>query len=98
MFDFVLVNPERFSPSQGAQQTSGAGLLARLYCMWLLTRWPAARADISDSSPASTAPATIMAKHWAFCPGDSVLGPFTPRRSKHADCAAKCVPPPTVPT
>jgi hypothetical protein len=41
--------------------------------MWLLKRWPAARADIRDSSPASTAPAMIMAKCWAFYPGESVL-------------------------
>jgi hypothetical protein len=42
-------------------------LVDLLYFMWLLTS-PAARADISDSSPASTAPATTVATRLAFSP------------------------------
>jgi hypothetical protein len=73
-------------------------LLDLLYFMWLLTRWPAACAEIRDSSPARTAPATTVAKSLALDPGDSLLAPLTPSRSKQADCEASCVPPPTVPT
>eukprot|EP01018_Ginkgo_biloba_P032249 Gb_26606 [translate_table: standard] len=66
--------------------------------MWLLTSWPAAKADMRESSPARTAPATILAKHWAFAPADSAFAPFTPSRFKQAACEANWVPPPTVPT
>lgn len=66
--------------------------------MWLLTSCPAAIADISDSSPAKTEPATTLANSLAFDPGDPMLAPFTPSRFRHADCDASCVPPPTVPT
>lgn len=73
-------------------------LLDRLYFMWLLTSCPAARADMRDSSPASTEPATMVASSLEFEPGESLLAPFTPSRFKQADCDASCVPPPTVPT
>lgn len=73
-------------------------LLDLLYFMWLWTRWPAACAEMRDSSAARTAPATTVAKSLAFDPGDSLLAPLTPSRSKQADCEASCVPPPTVPT
>lgn len=73
-------------------------LLDLLYFMWLLTRWPAACAEMRDSSPARTAPATTVAKSLELDPGDSLLAPLTPSRSKQADCEASCVPPPTVPT
>lgn len=73
-------------------------LLDLLYFMWLWTRWPAAWAEMRDSSPARTAPATTEARSLAFDPGDSLFAPLTPSRSKQADCEASCVPPPTVPT
>lgn len=66
--------------------------------MWLLTSWPAARADIKDNSPARTEPATMVANSLEFDPGESLLAPFTPSRFRHADCDASWVPPPTVPT
>lgn len=53
----------------------GAGVLVRvggadrLCCMCALTRCPAARALQSDSSPASTAAATMRANRLAFSPG-----------------------------
>ncbi|MFS7996509.1 hypothetical protein Hanom_Chr12g01130771 [Helianthus anomalus] len=66
--------------------------------MWLLTSCPAAIADINDSSPASTEPATTVANSRAFAPGTSRFEPLAPSKFKHADCEASCVPPPTVPT
>lgn len=52
---------------------------AYLLCvMWLLTRWPAARADMSDSSPASTVAHTTLASCLAFSPGQTWLAPCTP--------------------
>lgn len=60
-------------------------LLDLLYFMWLLTSCPAARADMRDSSPARTAPATTRAKFVEFAPGVSMLEPFTPSRFRHAD-------------
>lgn len=45
-----------------------AGVL-RLCAMWLLTRWPAARALQRLNSPASTPAATIRASFRAFSPG-----------------------------
>lgn len=48
-----------------------------LCLMWLLTRWPAAKADMRDSSPASTAPHTIRARLVAFVPGSSWWAPCT---------------------
>lgn len=69
-----------------------------LYFMWLLTSCPEAMADIRDSSPAKTAPATMVAKSLEFDPGSSLLAPFTPSMFKQADWDASCVPPPTVPT
>ena len=73
-------------------------LLDLLYFIWLLTSCPAAIADMSDSSPARTEPATMVASSLEFAPGDSLLAPFTPSKLRHADWDASCVPPPTVPT
>lgn len=73
-------------------------LLDLLYFMWLLTSCPAAMAGINDNSPASTEPATMVARSLAFDPGHSLLAPFTPSRLRHADWEASWVPPPTVPT
>nr|GMC62529.1 polyadenylate-binding protein 2 [Ipomoea batatas] len=53
-------------------------LLDLLYFMWLFTSCPAEIADMRDSSPARTAPATMVAKSLAFVPGESLLAPFTP--------------------
>lgn len=44
---------------------------ARFSDKWLLIRWPAARADINDSSPASTAAHTTFANWSAWAPGRS---------------------------
>jgi hypothetical protein len=82
----------------GLSVSSARALLDLLYFMWLWTRWPAACAEMRDSSAARTAPATTVAKSRALDPGDSLLAPLTPSRSKQADCEASCVPPPTVPT
>jgi hypothetical protein len=47
-----------------------------LLCLrWLLTKWPAASADMRDSSPASTVPHTILARVSAFSPGFVLLAP-----------------------
>lgn len=46
--------------------------------MWLLTRWPAARAAMSESSPARTVAHTTRASCRAFSPGHSWLAPCTP--------------------
>jgi len=73
-------------------------LIDLLYFMWLLTSWPAEIADMRDSSPARTEPATIVAKSLAFEPGASLFAPLTPSKFKQADCDASWVPPPTVPT
>ena len=53
--------------------------------MWLFTSCPAAMADIRDSSPAKTDPATMVAKSLEFDPGDSLLAPFTPCKFKQAN-------------
>lgn len=45
-------------------------------CIWERTRWPAARAAMRLSSPASTVPATIRARRSAFSPGRWVLAPL----------------------
>ncbi|GER36655.1 ribosomal L27e protein family [Striga asiatica] len=55
-------------------------------------------ADIRESSPANTDPATMVARSCEFEPGDSLFAPFTPSRFRQADCDANWVPPPTVPT
>lgn len=73
-------------------------LLDRLYFMWLCTSCPDAMADMRESSPARTAPATILASCLEFKPGESLLAPLTPSKFKQADWDASCVPPPTVPT
>lgn len=49
-----------------------------LWVMWLLTRCPAARAAIRESSPASTVPQTTRASWRAFSPGSLELEPWTP--------------------
>lgn len=41
----------------------------RLCLKWLLTKCPAASADIRDNSPAKTVPQTMRAKLHAFWPG-----------------------------
>lgn len=46
-----------------------------LCCKWLFTRWPAASADMSESSPASTVPHTMRANLLAFSPGHSLFAP-----------------------
>ncbi|WVY94179.1 hypothetical protein V8G54_033267, partial [Vigna mungo] len=53
-------------PSQ--DETLDISLLDLLYFMWLFTNCPAAIADISDSSPARTDPATMVAKTLEFDP------------------------------
>lgn len=83
------------SPNQTDLDTPSVDLL---YFIWLLTSWPAARADIRESSPAKTAPEIIVANRLELSPGDWMLAPFTPSRFKQADWEASCVPPPTVPT
>lgn len=60
-------------------------LIDLLYFMWLLTSWPDAMADISDSSPANTEPATMAARSLEFDAGDSLHAPLTPSRFRHAD-------------
>ena len=76
----------------------GSWALDRLCLRWLFTRWPAARADINDNSPANTVAHTIWASCLAFSPGVSELLPLHPSICKHADWALNIVPPPTVPT
>jgi len=73
--------PSSGFPQEVALETSLHDLL---YFMWLFTSCPAAMADIRDSSPARTAPATMEAKSLEFDPGDPLLAPFTPRRFRHA--------------
>lgn len=78
----------------------GAALVTalRLWAMWALTRWPAQRALLSDSSPAST-PAPMMRASWrALSPGVSWWAPRTPSRSSMALWGSRIVPPPMVPT
>jgi len=78
----------------------GAALVTalRLWAMWALTRWPAHRALLSDSSPAST-PAPMMRASWrALSPGVSWCAPRTPSRSSMALWGSRIVPPPIVPT
>lgn len=77
---------------------SAIGPFARLWIRWLWTRWPAASAEHSDSSPAITVAQMIRASCCAFAPGVSAFAPCTPRIFRHADCAGNDVPPPTVPT
>lgn len=60
-------------------------LLDLLYFMWLLTSCPAAIADIRDTSPAKTAPATMLANCRELPPDVSLFAPFTPSRLRHAD-------------
>lgn len=80
------------------QEPLDRSLVDLLYFMWLFTSWPAARADMRESSPARTEPAIMVARRLAFAPGVSKLAPLTPSRSKQADCEASWVPPPIVPT
>lgn len=56
-----------------------------LYFMWLLTSCPAEMADIKESSPAKTDPATMIDKSLEFEPGESLLAPLTPSKFKQAD-------------
>lgn len=55
------------------------------YLKWLLTNCPLAKAAIRESSPANTAPQTILANCLALSPGVAMWGPFTPNSSRHAD-------------
>mmetsp|Transcript_7878 Transcript_7878/g.26807 ORF Transcript_7878/g.26807 Transcript_7878/m.26807 type:complete len:225 (+) Transcript_7878:242-916(+) len=68
--------------------------------MWLRTRWLAASAAMSESSPARTAAATMVPRRRALVPGASGAraAPRHPIISRHAPCAGSEVPPPTVPT
>src|SRR6201999_1207317 len=65
--------------------TVGPGVVGRLetgvlfMLMWARMRCPAASADINESSPAITAPATRRARAWAFMPGVVGWGPCIPR-------------------
>lgn len=61
-------------------------------------RCPAAKAPISDSSPAITDAHIILANLCAFAPGSTWFAPFTPSSSSIALCGDRTVPPPTVPT
>lgn len=87
----VLVNPNvLLLSSTGVVGMLGAGVGAlegtwdRLCAIWACTRWPAARAEQRDNSPASTA-AAIMRDNWrAFSPGVVMFGPRTPKRSSMA--------------
>lgn len=87
-----------------APVAGGAGVLdlvagaLRLCAIWLLTKWPAARALQRDNSPARTAAATIRASLRALSPGLVGCEPRTPRRSSIAACGSRIVPPPRVPT
>ena len=65
--------------SVGADEVAAAsvvGALALLWTKWLFTRCPAANADMRESSPASTVPATILANWRAFSPGVSLCAPI----------------------
>eukprot|EP00967_Tisochrysis_lutea_P132551 scaffold231562_cov28-Tisochrysis_lutea.AAC.1 len=70
----------------------------RIFSKWARIRWPAESAESSDSSPARTAPATIVASSRALEPGSFGAAPATPSISRQARCGRKIVPPPTVPT
>ena len=62
-----------------------------LWVMWLLTRWPAARAAMRDSSPASTEAQSTRASRRAFSPGWLRLLPWTPSictASGHAETSS----------
>lgn len=76
------------SKDHEVQEIALISLIDLLYFIWLLTSWPAAKADMRESSPAKTAPATILAKSRAFAPGDCAFAPFTPIKFKQADCDA----------
>lgn len=76
---------------------ANAGAL-RLCAICALTRWPAARALHSESSPASTAAATMRARRRALSPGFVGCEPRTPSISSMADWVSRIVPPPIVPT
>lgn len=56
-----------------------------LWIMWLLTKCPAAKAAIRESSPAITVPHTILASWRALSPGLSVLAPWTPSTCKQEE-------------
>jgi len=53
--------------------------------MWLFTSWPAEIADMSESSPARTEPATMVASNLEFAPGESLLAPLIPSKLRQAD-------------
>jgi hypothetical protein len=55
--------------SRSARDCGTVDSVGLLCFRWLLTRWPAARADIRLSSPARTVPQTILASWLAFSPG-----------------------------
>ena len=82
----------------GAGVGAREGTLLLLCAMCALTRWPAHRALLSDSSPARTPAAMTRASCLALSPGDVGCAPRTPRRSSIADWGSRMVPPPIVPT
>lgn len=98
-FEIVWAN-ESTDFSRVMEIPSVPGRLAedRLCFRWDLTRWPALRADMRESSPASTVPQMIRARVLAFSPGFSRCGPWTPNILRQAAWAGRIVPPPTVPT
>ena len=85
---FLEVMGESFPFAEGpglwALLGAAVGAWERLWVMCALTRWPAARAEHNESSPARTPAATILASCCAFLPGVVGWAPRTPRRSSMA--------------
>lgn len=79
------LRPVIWSPCGGAGVLDRVGGAERLCAMCALTRWPAASAEHSDSSPASTVAAMTRASNRAFSPGVTGWAPRTPSMSSMAD-------------
>lgn len=105
--------PGRLTSVFGPDQNEGGGVLGpgvmgrdvlgvfsceRLWARCARTRWPAASALMSESSPAMTAAAMMRASCCEFWPGLVGCAPLMPSISRTAPCGARMVPPPTVPT
>lgn len=84
----------------GVTGRDDVGVLAweRLCTRCARTRWPAARALRSESSPAITEAAIMQARRWAFWPGAVWWAPLMPNISRTEPWGPRTVPPPTVPT